>query len=613
MNIEDVRHWLATVHGGLTGYIDLRGIDPDQERPPQTALVETIEEAVAWCARTEGDGWNLYAGLARRGSQRDAAGRIVRGETNLAACQVLWIDLDEGTVDEHQQRLRQLPVQPTLVIDSGNGTHAIWQLEQPIACVSASPWPQRMRWILRGLQDAAGGDPSVCEPARIFRVAGTTNYPNGRKRTAGATVRKSQILQSHGYLATIEDFEDLEHRGRALDQDRPQPVVGTNERLPANVEVILDRVPRMKRVFFCEERLRDKTPSDEDYAIAAGLWRHAPWLCSRDIASAIRYRRVALAHLVRGSHKTDGYYAATVEKAKRSAFRDDVEPDPEISAARWYQWVVRRSLLPRAKPERVEHAVHTTLPRISTSLLDLDETLGGGLYGFAAIAGSSGVGKSTIAWNTAMIAAQAGWTSVYLAAEMDPQDYEQRAARFLNCRIDEARDRMPQLFVVSDGLDFESLIDVLLTVPRDDTTHLLIAVDSMTKVARYAASPEDPRGSFVALAKLERMCESLVRFGRRRTTVIATSELNAAREMFGRSGTYSASVQIALESDKDQPDLIWARVDKGRYSAKTKKLGPFWANWRRHRLEPLSTQSLRSAHDEPETERSDKEAAEWWS
>lgn len=589
MDRNDVVLWLETVHGGLDGWIDLRAIDPEQKQPPQSVLVGTVEEAAAWCARSDERGTNLYAGLVRRGEQRDEKGQLVRRESNLLGGQVLWVDLDEGTREECEARLAQLPVQPTLTIDSGGGMHALWKLEEPIDCVAEPPWPERMRHVLRGLQDALGGDPAVTDPTRIFRIAGTTNYPNARKRLRGREPRRSCILASQPYCASFEDFEDFELRGKTLSSERPQPVAGTGETLPPSVEAVLSRVPRMRAVFDCEQRLRDKTPSDEDFAIAAGLLKHAPWLRTAEVEQAIRYRRIALAHLVKGSQKSDSYFRSTAEKAKQAAFRDDREPDFEVSPARWYQWVVRRALLPRSKPTLVEEAEHRELPHLATSSEVLDERLGGGFYGFTMLAGESGVGKSTLAWNSALIGVRAGWTVVYLAAEMDPQEYEVRAARFLGCTVEEARPQMPHFFEVSDGIETDALVDVLLTTPTDETPHLLVVLDSLTKVARFAADPKDPRGFFVTLSQVERLCEGLVRFGKRRITVVATSELNKEREVLGRSGIYSASLQVSLSTDRDNPGIVYAKVDKGRASGRTKKLGPFWPNWRTHRLDYLDT------------------------
>ena len=100
MNAEDARIWFSTVLGGLAGWINLRAIDPDQKVPPRSEMVATIDEAVAWCQRWDDRGLNLYAGLARRGEAKDDNGRIDASERNLAGCQVIWADLDDGTREE---------------------------------------------------------------------------------------------------------------------------------------------------------------------------------------------------------------------------------------------------------------------------------------------------------------------------------------------------------------------------------------------------------------------------------------------------------------------------------------------------------------------------------
>jgi hypothetical protein len=583
MNATDVKLWLETVLGGLAGWINLRAIDDHGAR---STMVATTGEAEAWCQRHEGQRANLYAGLARRGEVRDADGKIDASEKNLAGCQVVWADLDSGTREDQLARLDAFPIAPSLVVDSGGGTHALWKLDDPIECASDPTMNAKLRRILRGIQVTLGGDRAVCDAARIFRIAGTMNYPNAKKRALGRVDRMSSIVRHSPYTVVLEDFDDFEIRG--THEEGAQSVVhGHGEMVPPAVELILQRVPRMRAVFYCERRLEGKSASDEDFAIAAGLIRHAPWLRDADLVAALRYRRVALAHLVKGSHKTDSYYSSTIAKAKARLLDVDAAPDFDSGAARWFQWALRRAVEPRKTPEVDPEAAHRELPKISTGIPLLDEATGGGLYGFTALAGDSGVGKSTVALNTALVARRGGWDVLYVAAEMSQADYELRSARFLGCEVAALPGHMPTFAHIADGLDLGRLMDLVMTFPTDATKRLLIVLDSMTKAAAFIDQGREAHSFFDAMAKLTRLCEGAVRFGEQRIAVIATSELNRDREALGRRITYAASLQVNLMADKSQPDLVQISIAKGRYSAKRAPFGPFLHDWRQHRMRLL--------------------------
>jgi hypothetical protein len=481
-------------------------------------------------------------------------------------------------------------MRPTLLVDSGGGLHPIWRLAEPIECASEIVANGKLRHILRGIQVVIGGDPAVIDPSRIFRVAGTTNYPNARKRAKGREVTASSILEHSPYTVTLDDFDDFELRGMAEERNatgRVTEVHGHGEHVPAAIEHLLTRVQKMRRVFYCEERLCGKSASDEDFAIAAGLLRLAPWTPEAQLVAALRYRRIALAHLVKGSEKSASYYPSTVRKARRRLLEADQSPLFDVDPARWFQSVLLRAMRPQTKPiVGSAEGEDRPYPRIATGVDELDEATGGGVYGLAVFAGDSGVGKSTLALNVALTAKRAGWDVLYIAAEMDHLEYEVRAARYYGQHIEAFRqtDLMPTVAHVADGLELDSLVDLVLTIPTERTERLLLVVDSLTKCAAFVDRGERFNSLFDAMSRLIRLGEAAVRYGDRRIAVLMTSELNREGAALGRRITYAASLQVNLMQDKTQPDLVQISVAKGRSSSKRPAFGPFMQDWRRHRL-----------------------------
>jgi hypothetical protein len=93
--------------------------------------------------------------------------------------------------------------QPTAVVDSGNAIQLLFRLEQPVILdpVSISDIENRNF----ALAVSFGCDPSTRNVDRIFRLPGTTNLPNKKKRRIGrvpcATAVRSFTGESHALAA----------------------------------------------------------------------------------------------------------------------------------------------------------------------------------------------------------------------------------------------------------------------------------------------------------------------------------------------------------------------------------------------------------------------------
>lgn len=87
----------------------------------------------------------------------------------------LWADLDaksftNGKADAWNV-LRRFEIRPSAIVDSGYGLQALWFLNEPAAVLESGA----VECILTGLAKALGGDPAVCETARVFRLPGSFN------------------------------------------------------------------------------------------------------------------------------------------------------------------------------------------------------------------------------------------------------------------------------------------------------------------------------------------------------------------------------------------------------------------------------------------------------
>jgi hypothetical protein len=117
------------------------------------------------------------------------------------------IDLDkvDASRDEIERKLGQLLLLPTYVIASGHGFHAYWLLHEAIEATPKAI--AHTEHLLHRVADHVGGDPAVCEIARLMRLPGSRNTKNGGSITVG-------IIAARPNRYDLDDLQDwLDHVG----------------------------------------------------------------------------------------------------------------------------------------------------------------------------------------------------------------------------------------------------------------------------------------------------------------------------------------------------------------------------------------------------------------
>jgi hypothetical protein len=102
----------------------------------------------------------------------------------------LFADLDFSKIDLEPDailaRLNSLPCLPSKVVSSGHGYHLYWLLNE--ALPASQETIARVEGLLRSLSMAVGGDPAVCEIARLMRLPGSYNTKNGERLPVSVVV-----------------------------------------------------------------------------------------------------------------------------------------------------------------------------------------------------------------------------------------------------------------------------------------------------------------------------------------------------------------------------------------------------------------------------------------
>lgn len=124
---------------------------------------------------------------------------------NIRQLRSLYVDMDvynmglrpDWTLGKLEaEYFRQTIPEPNLVIFSGRGLVLIWNIE-PVPYMAMPLWRAVETYLLSQLKDL-GADPKASDPARIFRLAGTTNSKN--KSIVTAQYR-------HDYRYDIHDIQ----------------------------------------------------------------------------------------------------------------------------------------------------------------------------------------------------------------------------------------------------------------------------------------------------------------------------------------------------------------------------------------------------------------------
>lgn len=99
---------------------------------------------------------------------------LVRSRNNIVqAVSAIISDMDAKDYTSKnelaQHIMVNLPLRPSLVVDSGGGYHGYWLLQQPVG-------PGEAEKVQRGWPGLVGGDPAAKDLARVLRIPGTLNH-----------------------------------------------------------------------------------------------------------------------------------------------------------------------------------------------------------------------------------------------------------------------------------------------------------------------------------------------------------------------------------------------------------------------------------------------------
>lgn len=190
-----------------TSYLQVVAIVPDG---PITAIAvhpDRIDELRPFIEQHNGKA-NLY--FAPNPLHRDPGKKA--SKVDIAALAYHQVDLDpavnespEAAKQRHRKAVAALSIEPSTLIDSGNGLGAFWRLQEPIEHDGNT---DALEQINRRLAQALGGD-SCHNLDRIMRLPGTVNLPTATKREKGRVPVPATLIQQNAQAYSPDAFNFL--------------------------------------------------------------------------------------------------------------------------------------------------------------------------------------------------------------------------------------------------------------------------------------------------------------------------------------------------------------------------------------------------------------------
>lgn len=162
------------------------------------------EAAHAWAMQRNADSLGIYWSVnrVRAGLHSKPA------KADISAARFVHVDLDppKGATWTQEEKLKQIErlqeakVYPSLIVDSGNGLHGYWRLEDD--CTAHD--------VIEGINRALSADftADACwNIDRILRVPGTINWPNAKKASAGREPCLASIVEREDGESSVEQLK----------------------------------------------------------------------------------------------------------------------------------------------------------------------------------------------------------------------------------------------------------------------------------------------------------------------------------------------------------------------------------------------------------------------
>lgn len=197
---EAFKHLNIVLQQNQAGFIELDALHRRLDEPdrmdsrgayflPADASANKLEEAVAWCERHMRDGTEIMLAYNPRREQ-------ARTKDAVSFVTAVFADLDLKGADNTDalEALRNAPVPPHLIINSGYGLHAVWFIQ---ATTNTRHWSSVMRAVARHFRAHKADEGFATDTRKTLRLV---PFPNLKKRERPRLTEILEYNQPSGAL-----------------------------------------------------------------------------------------------------------------------------------------------------------------------------------------------------------------------------------------------------------------------------------------------------------------------------------------------------------------------------------------------------------------------------
>jgi hypothetical protein len=306
----------------------LTAIEPNQKGIETAAFdADSADAAEKWIDGYNGNR-NIYFSVAEVIEPENKKATIA----NVKAVHWLHVDIDAQDGEDLLAELKRIKAlvttdipdgapKPTLVIYSGGGYQAFWELDQPIPIQGSADMAKEAARYNQQLELLYGGD-SCHNVDRIMRLPGTMNLPNQRKLQKGRVPVQAEVEKSTKATHALTDFTQAADRGTS-DVDADVQISGNIKRLNTVDDLDQWDVPDRVKVIIVQGKDPDQ-PKDGDNSRSAWVFDCACNLVRSDVPDDVIYSILTdpgfkIAESVLEAGDSDRYAKKQIKSAKEAA------------------------------------------------------------------------------------------------------------------------------------------------------------------------------------------------------------------------------------------------------------------------------------------------------
>lgn len=223
--------FLSTLFGDAGGMVELRACPNERGAGPAHSIFTRDGTEIAdFCRRRDKPGTAVYFGVVTR-----REGAASGNKATVCHAPALWVDIDcakQGLKGQETiEALDFLPFPPSMIVNSGGGLHAYWQLEEPVN-VGGPELYEPIEALCRRLALILAGDTSCAEIARILRLPGTLNSKDATCALNDGEPVLCEVISSTGRVYALAALAEWLADQRAILHGKPAAARPVNEADP---------------------------------------------------------------------------------------------------------------------------------------------------------------------------------------------------------------------------------------------------------------------------------------------------------------------------------------------------------------------------------------------